>query len=128
MKEIIDKSRILDYLAQYDLESIFSDEVKNDLSLYSFLKGEALCTKGDELQSLYMIVKGKVKIFRTSPEGNTHIVRFKTPLAIIGDIEFVNGMSVINPVESVTEGELIAVRFDVLRTMQSKQVEFLQFF
>jgi len=127
MKEITAESRILDYLYQYNLASIFSDEVMKDLSLYSFCKGEILCSKGDELHSLYMIVKGKMKIFTTSPEGNTLIVRFKTPLAIIGDVEYVNGMSVLNTVEAVSEGECIAVSYDVLRTMKSKQVEFLQF-
>lgn len=127
MKEIISKSRILDYLAEYKIESIFTDGVKEQLSLYSFRKGEILCTKGDQLQTLYIIVNGKLKIFTTSPEGNTLIVRFKTPLAVVGDIEYVSGMSVLNTVEAVTEGELIAVRFEVLRAMETIQVEFLQF-
>jgi len=127
MKEMIDETRILDYLAEYKLESIFTDGVKEQLSLYSFCKGEVLCSKGEQLQSLYIIVNGKLKIFTTSPEGNTLIVRFKTPLAIVGDIEYVNGMDVLNIVEAVSEGELIAVRFDVLRTMESTQVDFLQF-
>jgi len=127
MKEIKDERRILDYLAQYHLESIFSGEVKEQLSLYSFCKGEVLCSKGDSLQSLYLIVNGKLKIYTTSPEGNTLIVRLKNPLAIIGDIEYVNGMSVLHTVEAVSDGELISVRFDVLRTMESTQVHFLQF-
>ena len=127
MKEIIGETKILNYLVEYKIESIFTDVVKEQLSLYSFGKGEILCSKGDQLQSLYIIVNGKLKIFTTSPEGNTLIVRFKTPLAIVGDIEYVSGMSVLNTVEAVSEGELIAVRFDVLRTMESTQVEFLQF-
>ncbi|MEH7106503.1 Crp/Fnr family transcriptional regulator [Bacillus sp. JJ1764] len=127
MKEIHEQSRLLGYLDQYKLESIFSNEVKEYLTLHQFSKGEILCSKGDQLHSMYFMVKGKFKVYAISSEGNTLIVRFKTPLAIIGDVEFVNGMSVLNTVEAVSDGELIGVSYDVLRTMQSKQVEFLQF-
>ncbi len=76
---------------------------------------------------MYFLVKGKVKIYTTSLEGKTLIVRFKTPLAIIGDVEYVNGMDVLNTVEAVSEGEVITVRYSDLRTMETNQIDFLQF-
>lgn len=127
MKEIKDRSRLLDYLSHFDIHSIFSAEVMEKLTLHRFQKGDILCKKGDILHSLYFLVKGKVKIYTTTLEGKTFIVRFKTPLAVIGDVEYVNGMEALNTVEAVTEGIIITVRYSDLRLMETNRMELLQF-
>ncbi|SFB09649.1 MULTISPECIES: Crp/Fnr family transcriptional regulator [unclassified Bacillus (in: firmicutes)] len=127
MKEVNEVSKIQGYLDQFDLNSIFSREVKQKLSLYQFQQGDILCSKGDEIQHMYFLVKGKVKISTTSPEGKTLIVRFKTPLAVLGDIEYVKGMHIFNTVEAVTEGFTLGVHFNDLKSMKSNQLEFSQF-
>ncbi|MGE8205544.1 Crp/Fnr family transcriptional regulator [Heyndrickxia sp. NPDC080065] len=127
MKQINDQSLLLYYLNRYELGAIFSDEVKKNLSLYQFHSGEILCSKGDTIERMFFIVKGKVKIFTTSIEGKTLIVRFKTPLSIIGDVEYVKRTNIFNTVEAVTEGVAIGVRFEDLRKMETNQIELLQF-
>ncbi|MFD2444580.1 Crp/Fnr family transcriptional regulator [Bacillus sp. CGMCC 1.16607] len=127
MKELIDRTGLSDYLNQFDLNTIFSTEVKNRLTLFSFQQGDILCRKGEDIQHMYFLVKGKVKIFTTTPEGKTLIVRFKTPLAIIGDVEYVQGSTVFNTVEAVSDGIVFGIHFDELRTMKTNQVEFLKF-
>lgn len=127
MKEIIDKNQLLECLEQFGLNPIFSEEVKRKMSLYHFQQGEILCLKGEEIQHMYFLVKGKVKIFTTSPEGKTLIVRFKTPLAVIGDIEYVKRTEVFNTVEAVSEGLVIGVHFAELRGMETNQIDFLKF-
>ncbi|MED3552511.1 Crp/Fnr family transcriptional regulator [Cytobacillus praedii] len=127
MKEIIDKNSLLEYLEQLGLNRIFSEEVKGKLSLYHFQQGEIICLKGEEIQKMYFLVKGKVKIFATSAEGKTFIVRFKTPLAVIGDVEYVKRTEAFNTVETISEGLMIGVHFDELRGMKTNQMEFLNF-
>jgi CRP-like cAMP-binding protein len=127
MKIMKDQSGVADYLDQFDLNPIFSEELKGKLSLYHFQQGEILCSKGDEIHHMYFLVKGKVKIFTTTPEGKTLIVRFKTPLAVIGDVEYVKGTEVFNTVEAVSDGVVMGIPFDDLRTMETNQVPFLQF-
>ncbi|MGE6256819.1 Crp/Fnr family transcriptional regulator [Heyndrickxia sporothermodurans] len=127
MKQIYDRSQLIDNLNRYELNEIFSEEIKETLSLYTFNSGEILCSKGEPIDRMFFIVEGKVKIFTISSEGKRFIVRFKKPLSIIGDIEYVKKTKIFNTVEAVTEGVAIGVRFNELRKMRTNQIEFLQF-
>ncbi|WP_350302126.1 Crp/Fnr family transcriptional regulator [Peribacillus frigoritolerans] len=127
MKKLKNSSGLNKYLEQYELNMIFSEELKEKISLYQFHNGEILCSKGEDIHYMYFLVKGKVKIFTTSPEGKSLIVRFKTPLALIGDVEYIKGMEVLHTVEAVSEGYVIGIHFDDLRTMETNRYEFLHF-
>ncbi|WP_285767067.1 cyclic nucleotide-binding domain-containing protein [Peribacillus sp. SI8-4] len=127
MKKINDSLGILEYLDQFQLNLVFSEESKRKLSLHHFQKGEILCARGEDIQYMYFLIKGKVKIFTTSPEGKSLIVRFKTPLALFGDVEYVKGMNVLHTVEAVSEGMVLRIHFDDLRAMESNRSEFLNF-
>ncbi|MFJ7755108.1 Crp/Fnr family transcriptional regulator [Peribacillus muralis] len=127
MKKINDSSAIPGYLDQFQLNRVFSEETKRKLSLYQFEKGEVLCSRGEDIQHMYFLVKGKVKIFTTSPEGKSLIVRFKTPFAVFGDVEYIKEMHVLHTVEAVSEGKVVCVHFDDLRSMETKRAEFLHF-
>ncbi|KWW21409.1 MULTISPECIES: cyclic nucleotide-binding domain-containing protein [Peribacillus] len=127
MKKINDGRRILEYLDQFQLNRVFSEGMKKKISLYQFKKGEILCARGEDIQHMYFLVKGKVKIFTTSPEGKAWIVRFKTPLALFGDVEYVKGMPVLHTVEAVSEGMVLCIHFDEVRAMESNRAEFLNF-
>ncbi|WP_230159637.1 cyclic nucleotide-binding domain-containing protein [Peribacillus sp. Bi96] len=118
---------LFEYLDQFKLNKIFSEGLKEKLSLYQFQNGEILCSKGDEIHKMYFLVKGKVKIYTTSPEGKALIVRFKTPLALIGDVEYIKGMHVLHSVQAVSEGYVISVHYDDVRSMENNRVEFLHF-
>ncbi|TDL31919.1 cyclic nucleotide-binding domain-containing protein [Jeotgalibacillus sp. S-D1] len=127
MKRIDDKDKIEAFLSQHGLHAIFSKEAVTQAALYHFTQGEMLCSRGEVIQTMYFLVKGKVKIFTTSPEGKTLIVRFKTPLAVLGDIEYVKKTPVFNTVEAVSDGYMIGIPFNVLRKMGENQVELLTF-
>nr|WP_275444716.1 Crp/Fnr family transcriptional regulator [Paenibacillus sp. ACRRX] len=97
------------YLQAYQIDSIFNEEVEPNLSLYSYHQGELICSQGDPAQHLYMLVKGKVKVYTTSAEGKALILSFKKPLEVIGDIEYVRGTDIVNTVEAVSPVHIIVV-------------------
>jgi CRP-like cAMP-binding protein len=109
MKEIKDDIQLKSYLNTYQLETIFHESLMPHLSLYSFDEGEVICSQGESSEYLYILVKGKVKIFTTSAEGKTLILSFKKPLEVIGDIEYVRGINFINTVEAVTSVLMIGI-------------------
>lgn len=51
-----------------------------------FLKGQAIITEGDMLQSLHFVNAGVVKIFKTSPEGKEQIINIIKPGGSFNDI------------------------------------------
>ncbi|MNI41483.1 Regulatory protein YeiL [compost metagenome] len=127
MKEMRDREQLLDYLHVHQLESIFNEPLLPHLSLYSFDQGELICSQGEPSQYLYVLVKGKLKIYTTSAEGKTLILSFFTPLEVIGDIEYVQGTEMINTVEAVSPCYMIGVHHRWLEKYMKDHSPWLQF-
>ncbi|MFD0824190.1 Crp/Fnr family transcriptional regulator [Neobacillus sp. M.A.Huq-85] len=127
MKEIKNQEQLNDFLQMYELEHIFNENLLPYLSLFHFDQGENICSQGDTAQYLYVLVKGKLKIFTNSVEGKTLILSFKTPLEVIGDIEYVQNIHFINTVEAVSPVTLIGIHHHWLKKYASDYSPFLQF-
>ncbi|MCM3572355.1 cyclic nucleotide-binding domain-containing protein [Mesobacillus subterraneus] len=127
MTEINATEQIERYLRSYKVETLFTDEIIPYLNLFEFQKGEQICSQGEPVEYLYILVKGKVKIFTTSEEGKTLILSFKTPIEVIGDIEYVQEIDTINTVEAVSSVVMIGVRQTVVRRFLKDHSPFLQF-
>lgn len=127
MKELHATEMIEEFLRSYKVETLFTDEIIPYLTLFEFEKGEQICSQGEPVEYLYILVKGKVKIFTTSEEGKTLILSFKTPIEVIGDIEYVQEIDTINTVEAVSPLVMIGVRQTVVRRFLKDHSAFLQF-
>lgn len=127
MRVVQDQDLLNQYLHVYQLESIFHKQIIRHLSLYHFDEGECICSQGESSQFLYVLVKGKLKIFTTSIEGKTLILSFKTPLELIGDIEFVRGIDIINTVEAISPVMMIGVHYRWLEKYGKEDPSFLRF-
>jgi CRP-like cAMP-binding protein len=127
MKSIPNKDRIARYVAENQLDAIFDQATIGMMSLLAYEKGEAVCSPGDQLDHLFLLVKGKIKVYTTLPNGKSVLLRFNEPLAIIGDMELMTGFPVRCMVESVGETHFIAVKRDVLRETAFQDPRFLTF-
>ncbi|MFS0554508.1 Crp/Fnr family transcriptional regulator [Brevibacillus sp. 179-C9.3 HS] len=128
MKEIQDRERLQQYLHAHQLEAVFYEPLLPHLSLYCFDQGELICAQGESAENLYVLVKGKVKIYTTSPEGKTLILSFKKPLEVIGDIEYVRGIPYLNSVEAASSVHMIGIHYRWLKKYGSDYAPLLQFF
>lgn len=127
MREIQDREQLSSYIDAHQMKSIFSEQLLPHLSLFSFDQGELICSQGEPSQHLYVLVKGKIKIYTTSAEGKTLILSFMTPLEVIGDIEYVHGNDFINTVEAVSSVRMIGIHHRWLRKYGSDYSPLLQF-
>ncbi|KQL48885.1 Crp/Fnr family transcriptional regulator [Brevibacillus choshinensis] len=127
MKEILDRDQLHHYLQAHQMESVFNDQLKPHLSLYSFEQGELVCSQGEVPQNLYVLLKGKLKVYTTSVEGKTLILSFKTPLELIGDIEYVRGTDIVNTVEAVSPVLMLGVAHRWLHKYGKGDPQLLQF-
>lgn len=127
MMETVDQHQIDAYIHTYQLKNIFNKEIRSHFSLYTFERGERICDQGSPAKQLFVLVKGKVKIYTTSIEGKTLILSFKTPIELIGDIEYVHGGSLINTVEAVSTVQLIGIPYTALRKYGGEDPALLQF-
>ncbi|PKG22332.1 Crp/Fnr family transcriptional regulator [Niallia nealsonii] len=115
------------YLRKYKIESVFPEEVQHLLSLDNFAEGEVICSQGQLAKNLYILVEGKIKVYTTSAEGRTLILSFKNPVEIIGDIEYIRGIDIINTVEAVSAVSMISVPYAVLKKYAKDHAPLLNF-
>lgn len=127
MKEIADRKLLHHYLQMFQLDSIFPEQLQPHLSLYRFEQGDRICSQGEPSQYMYVLVKGKVKIYTTSAQGKTLILSFKTPLEVIGDIEYVRGIDIINTVEAVSTVWMIGVHHQWMKKYGKENMALLEF-
>ncbi len=127
MQEIQDQKQLQAYLQQYRIEDVFHERLLPHLGLYRFEPGEVLCAQGERSEILYVLVKGTTKTSLTSPEGKTLVLSFKTPPEMIGDIEYVERVELMNTVEAVTPVEVLGIRYQWLYQYGQDHAPFLRF-
>ncbi|WP_426451292.1 Crp/Fnr family transcriptional regulator [Paenibacillus sp. S-38] len=126
MKELHEREKLQGYLAEFRLEEVFPAPLHEHLALYRFEPGEPICSQGEKAEHVFVLVHGKIKVHTTTLEGNTLIISFKTPLEVIGDIEYIRGGVNMNTVTAVTPVEMIGVRHHWLQKY-GQEVPLLQF-
>lgn len=127
MKEVHDQEQLNSYLAQFQLEEVFHEPLRSHLTLYHLGSGDVICYQGQQSEHLYVLVQGRIKIYTNSHEGQSLIVSFKSPLEIIGDIEYIRQIEIINTVEAVTEVYLFGIPYAWLRKLGDEHPPFLRF-
>ncbi|WP_334077557.1 Crp/Fnr family transcriptional regulator [Paenibacillus sanfengchensis] len=127
MKEIKDPALLETYLRDYELGSVFYEKIRPHMALYAYDRGELICSQGESPEFLYILVKGKLKVFMTNAEGKTLVISFKTALELVGDIEYVQDTDILNTVEAATGVHMIAVPYRILRKHGREHAPLLQF-
>lgn len=116
-----------DYLSHYGLADLFLERVQQAMQMESLAGGERLLSQGDDSGTLYLLVKGKLKISMLSPEGKRLILAFKSPFDLVGDIEYIQQCPLINTVEAVTTTQVIRIPYEVLQKEMTDDPVWLQF-
>jgi len=120
-------SLIIHYLKAYSIFDVFANMNIEHFQVNHFKKGTIICDKDDEINRLYFVVKGKVKVYTITPEGRKLILRFINPLAIVGDIELIQNSKAHNVVEVCSDVETISISFEVIRKTMLHDPIFMSF-
>lgn len=127
MQDLEKKQMILSYLQKYELEQIFEPIGIEQFELLQLPKGHVLCEKGDEINEMYLLVEGKLKIYATTLDDKRLILRFQEAMGLIGDIEFIQGTPVLYTIETSTDCIVIRLPYAVLRQKAAQEPQFLTF-
>ncbi|WP_429351152.1 Crp/Fnr family transcriptional regulator [Paenibacillus sp. 4624] len=127
MEEIHESQQIIDHLKQYQLEAVFHEHLRPHMTLCQFEKCELICREGEASEYLYVLVEGKIKIFTTSPQDKTLVLCFKTPLEVVGDIEYVRESNIVNTVQAVSPVVMLRIHYRWLTELASDYAPLLQF-
>ena len=127
MKRINDRNLLENYIRAFDLDSMFSKDMRPYMTLMSFDRGECICNTGDELEYFYINVKGKLKVYTLMENGKSLLLRFNKPLSLLGDVEFMSGYKIKCNVDSLNESHLIGIKVEDIRKHVMDDPVFLSF-
>ncbi|MFS0654935.1 Crp/Fnr family transcriptional regulator [Bacillus sp. 179-C3.3 HS] len=127
MEELHQASLFSSYIERHQLQHVFHSTLLSHVTLWRYRQGELICSKGDKREYMYLLVKGKLKIFTTTKEGKTFILCFKNPLEAIGDIEYIQQTDMVNTVEAVTEVHLLRISHQALSRYAKEDPRVLTF-
>ena len=82
-------------------------------------KGETLYTEGDELEKLYVINKGKVKISKISREGKEQIIRILDESDFTGELSLFSTQAVKSNAEAITTTEVCIIEGEKIRELMA---------
>lgn len=116
-----------EYILQYQLEKVIDEPLRSSATLHYFKRGERICSQGDPIHELYILVEGQIKIYTNSLQGKTLILCFKDPVEAIGDIEYIQKKAVINTVEAVSDVCMLKIPYQAIDADGIHSVPLLQF-
>lgn len=82
-------------------------------------KGETIYTEGDELEKLYVINRGKVKISKISREGKEQIIRILDESDFTGELSLFSAQAVKNNAEAITATEVCIIEGEKIRELMA---------
>ncbi len=91
-----------------------------DLSLKRYARSEIIFHQGDTSRELYVVVEGKVRIFKTSPSGEETSINIFGPCDVIGEFAVVDGQPRSATARAIQPCVLLAMAGDLfLQHMQA---------
>ena len=73
------------------------------------IKGRIIFSEGDEGSGFYVVVKGRVKVFKVSPDGKEHILHIVEPGETFGQVAVYAGRSFPASSETITKTHLLFI-------------------
>ena len=73
------------------------------------MKGKIIFSEGDEGNGFYIVVKGRVKVFKVSPEGKEHILHIVGPGETFGQVAVYAGRSFPASSEAISQSHLLFI-------------------
>lgn len=73
------------------------------------MKGKIIFSEGDEGNGFYIVVKGRVKVFKVSPEGKEHILHIVGPGETFGQVAVYAGRSFPASSEAINQSHLLFI-------------------
>ncbi|WP_294345179.1 cyclic nucleotide-binding domain-containing protein [uncultured Clostridium sp.] len=115
------------YINKYNLNNIFSNDMKEYMELILFEKNQYICKENEEINYLYFFVEGKAKVYTVLKNGKSLLVCFYRPLMILGDLEIISLNKAMTNIQVVEDSYCIALSFNKVRDILLEDSKYLRY-
>jgi CRP-like cAMP-binding protein len=103
MERITDIKLSQKIILESPIESVLTNYEDYPLEVVHYRSGEHICRYGDSLTHIYFFLTGKAKVYSLLSNGKSYLHTFYNQFEIIGDVEFVNHLSIKTNIQAITE-------------------------
>lgn len=122
-----DKSKLSYYINKFEINKIFTKNIEDVMELHYFKKGSHICVKGEALDYFYFFVKGRAKVYISTPNGKSLLIRFYSPLQVIGDVEITCDKSADCNIQAIEDCICIGIPLHIIHDIATYDPKFLNF-
>lgn len=127
MFRIDDNKKLNYYVNKYKINEIFSNNMLPHMDIHHFKKNEYICLSGEDVRYLYFFVEGKSKVYITTPNGKSLLIRFYSPVQIVGEIEILNKSTIECNIQAIKECTCIVIPRKEIEEKCLKDPKFLYY-
>jgi len=127
MRRLNNQEKLLFYVSKFNIDNLFEINMVDDMELHAFNRGEHICISCEKIDYFYFLVEGKAKVYTLLKNGKSLLLRFYSPLQVMGDVEFLNSDYTTCNVEAIDNVKCIGIPIELLRRVAFHDVNFLQF-
>lgn len=127
MKKLIDNEKLNYYISKYNIDDIFSMDMKQHMELFLFHKNEYICKTDERLEYLFFFVEGRAKVYSTLSNGKSLLLCFYKSFKVLGDVEFIYYETANSNVQIIEDTYCIGISFDNIRKFALDDSKFLRY-
>jgi len=127
MRKVIDNDRLDNYILKYNINEIFSSDMKKYMELFLFNKSEYICKTDEKLEYLFFFVEGSAKVYSTLSNGKSLLLCFYKSFRVLGDVEFMYYETANSNVQIIEDTYCIGITFENIRKFALEDSRFLRY-
>ena len=83
MKKINNSELMNTYINKYNINDIFTSDMREYMELFHFKRNEFLCKEDEPIDYLFFFVEGKAKVYISLKNGKSLLICFYYPLMVL---------------------------------------------
>ncbi|MDF2519431.1 MAG: cyclic nucleotide-binding domain protein [Clostridia bacterium] len=127
MRKIADRQKLDYFISKYNIDEIFSMDMKRYMELFVFAKNEFICKADESLNYLYFFVEGKAKVYSTLSNGKSLLLYFYKSFKCLGDVELLKYENANSNVQVIEESYCIGISMENIRKYVLDDAVFLKY-
>lgn len=127
MIKLENKNKLNYFIKKFQINNFFSKDISHHMELHFFKKGSHICQKGDKLDYFYFFVKGRAKVYISTPNGKSLLIRFYSPLQLIGEAEITCDKDADCNIQAIEDCICIGIPINIIKEISTYDPKFLKF-
>ncbi|WP_028828561.1 cyclic nucleotide-binding domain-containing protein [Proteocatella sphenisci] len=115
------------HIKKYQIDDIFTLDIRSEMKLILYKKGEMLCTEGENLDYMLFLTQGRAKSYISLQNGKNLLICFYENFEVMGDIEILGTELTSGSIEAVEDTYCIGIPMNVVNPGLMDDSRFLRF-